>query len=130
MEVIDLTDDTDDLPPPRPKNPRTTAPSSQAYASSSSARPTQQSQRSSYLSDHGPSSSRSASLNGSSHRLTSRRRDLFDDEPELVDLTQADDGPALQLYGEINSKVVGVRYYNGLVSPGEVVILRREPDNQ
>lgn len=130
-EFIDLTNDTDDdLPPPRPKQPRTAAPSSRAAAISSSARPMQRSQASSYRNNNAPSSSRSVSFNGSSHRLTSRQQDFSDDELELVGLTQADDGPALQLYGEIDSKVVGVRFYNGFVSPGEVVILRREPNNE
>ncbi|KAL9104261.1 MAG: hypothetical protein Q9163_000757 [Psora crenata] len=35
-----------------------------------------------------------------------------------------------QLYGVLNTKVVGVQYYRGLASSGEYVILRREPGNQ
>jgi SWI/SNF-related matrix-associated actin-dependent regulator of chromatin subfamily A3 len=46
-----------------------------------------------------------------------------------VDLTQADDEP-LELYGKLDNKIVGVRYYNGIASPGETVVLRREPTNQ
>lgn len=60
------------------------------------------------------------------------RRDPFedDDEPELIDLTQRDDaGPALELYGSLDNKVVGVRFYNGVISSGEVVLLKREPSN-
>ncbi|KAF3767761.1 hypothetical protein M406DRAFT_338474 [Cryphonectria parasitica EP155] len=49
--------------------------------------------------------------------------------PEVVDLTQADNGPELQLYSFLDERIVGCRYYNGLVTPGEVVILRREPSN-
>lgn len=45
-------------------------------------------------------------------------------------MTQADDGLALELYGTHDNKIVGCRYYNGIVSPGEVVVLRREPTNQ
>ncbi|KAH8912067.1 RAD5-like protein [Coniochaeta sp. PMI_546] len=52
------------------------------------------------------------------------------EEPELVDLTQADDGPALELYGSLDGKVVGVQYYRGYASAGEVVICHREPHNQ
>ena len=35
-----------------------------------------------------------------------------------------------QLYGTINTKIVGVQYYRGLASNGEHVPLRREPTNQ
>lgn len=34
-----------------------------------------------------------------------------------------------QLYGAINTDIVGVRYYNGQVSPGEYAIAKREPNN-
>lgn len=53
----------------------------------------------------------------------------FDDEPEVIDLTQPDEGPAPELYGTLDTKIVGVRYYNGVASPGEVVICKREPTN-
>lgn len=46
------------------------------------------------------------------------------------DLTQSDDGPARELYGSFDGKVVGIRYYNGFASAGEVVMCRREPQNQ
>ncbi|KAJ4389817.1 hypothetical protein N0V93_007289 [Gnomoniopsis smithogilvyi] len=125
-EVIDLTDDS----PVRPKNKiaRTNASSSQVYSSSSAARPSQSIQASQGI-GYGASSDPRARLHGQSRGLASQERDSFDDEPELVDLTQADDGPVLGLYGTINNKIVGVRYYSGIVSPGEVVILRREPTN-
>lgn len=125
-EVIDLTDDS----PVRPKskNPRTTASSSQVYSSSSTARPSQFYQAS--QSNAHPSSSSRIVPHGQGQRLASLQSDLFvDDEPDLIDLTQADEGPVFGLYGTINNKIVGVRYYNGIVSPGEVVILRREPTN-
>jgi SWI/SNF-related matrix-associated actin-dependent regulator of chromatin subfamily A3 len=66
-------------------------------------------------------------------------------EPEGVDLTQEDDGPVRELYGTFGTypktcrtlcspnadgKIVGVRYYNGRVSPGELVLCIREPHNQ
>lgn len=51
------------------------------------------------------------------------------DEPEIIDLTQPDEGPAPELYGTLDTKIVGVRYYNGVASPGEVVICKREPSN-
>ncbi|KJZ79301.1 hypothetical protein HIM_01452 [Hirsutella minnesotensis 3608] len=51
-------------------------------------------------------------------------------EPELVDLTQQDDGPPTELYGTFDGKIVGVRYYSGYASPGEAVLCHREPHNQ
>lgn len=118
-EVIDLTDD--DPTPPRAKFPRTI---------SQSSRPTFSSQASQAHQRYG--NSQPSSLYVPSQRLTWQERDdPFDDsEPEVLDLTQADDGPALELYGTVDNKIVGCRYYNGIVSPGEVVVLRREPSNQ
>ncbi|USP79733.1 Putative SWI/SNF-related matrix-associated actin-dependent regulator of chromatin subfamily A member 3-like 1 [Curvularia clavata] len=34
------------------------------------------------------------------------------------------------LYGSLDNKIVGVRYYNGYATTGETVVLRREPHNQ
>ncbi|KAJ5176963.1 uncharacterized protein N7482_002840 [Penicillium canariense] len=34
------------------------------------------------------------------------------------------------LYGRIDGKIVGVRYYRGYATPGEHVVLKREPSNQ
>ncbi|KAK7449093.1 SNF2 family domain-containing protein [Colletotrichum acutatum] len=44
-----------------------------------------------------------------------------DNDDDLVDLTQAPDGPPRELYGILDNKIVGVRYYNGYASAGEVV---------
>lgn len=98
-EVIDLTDDT--VAAPRAKSSRTAVSSSQAVPSP-----------------------------GPGHTLSQQQQNpLDDDEADLVGLTQADDGPALQLYGSLDNKIVGCRFYNGLVTPNEVVVLRREPTN-
>ncbi|OLN88164.1 Helicase-like transcription factor [Colletotrichum chlorophyti] len=51
-------------------------------------------------------------------------------DDDLIDLTQAPDGPLRELYGTLDNKIVGVRYYNGYAAPGEVVICLREPNNQ
>ncbi|KAG6294183.1 hypothetical protein E4U09_002707 [Claviceps aff. purpurea] len=51
-------------------------------------------------------------------------------ENEVLDLTQDDDGPARELYGVFNGKIVGIQYYKGQASPGEVVLCHREPENQ
>ncbi|KAK3687472.1 helicase-like protein [Podospora appendiculata] len=53
----------------------------------------------------------------------------YDGEPEAIDLTQNDDEPVRELYGSFEGKIVGVRYYNGVATMGELVICRREPSN-
>lgn len=124
-EVIDLTDD--DPAVGKSAKPRLAAPSSQSSLYSS--RP---SQRGPGLSSSYASSSQPFSSNGSSSRgsgLAYSQTSLADEDPEAIDLTQADDGPALQIYGTIDNKIVGCRYYDGIVSPGELVVLRREPSN-
>lgn len=123
-EVIDLTDDE---PVGKSVKPRFAGPSSQS--SLYSARP---SQRGHGLSSSYASSSQPFSLNGSSSQRSGfgySQGSFADEDPEVLDLTQADDGPALQLYGTIDNKIVGCRYYDGIVSPGELVVLRREPSN-
>ncbi|KAK0715646.1 RAD5-like protein [Lasiosphaeris hirsuta] len=52
-----------------------------------------------------------------------------DYEAEVIDLTQSDDGPAWEFYGTLDGKVVGIRYYNGVATAGELVMCRREPSN-
>ncbi|KAK1598293.1 SNF2 family domain-containing protein [Colletotrichum navitas] len=61
---------------------------------------------------------------------SSQAHTYYDTDEELVDLTQAPDGPPRELYGTLDNKIVGVRYYNGYASPGEVVVCLREPNNQ
>lgn len=53
-------------------------------------------------------------------------QDSFDDD---LDLTQGDDGPIREFYGTIDNKIVGCRFYNGIATPNEVVVLKREPSN-
>ncbi|CAG9950071.1 unnamed protein product [Clonostachys rosea f. rosea IK726] len=52
-----------------------------------------------------------------------------DQDPDVLDLTQEEDGPPRELYNTLDAKIVGVRYYNGFASAGEVVLCRREPTN-
>ncbi|KAJ5933756.1 hypothetical protein N7454_006085 [Penicillium verhagenii] len=52
---------------------------------------------------------------------------------ELVQGSQALDESGLSntmLYGSLENKIVGVRFYRGIATPGEHVILKREPQNQ
>lgn len=99
VDVVDLTDDT----PPPSKNPRLD--SRQARGSG------------------GPSQF--------AHPQTSPASQVLDgDDEDPVDLTQHDSSsPPLELYGSMDNKIVGVRYYNGIATPGELVVLRREPNN-
>lgn len=55
---------------------------------------------------------------------------IDDEEAALIDLTQDDEGASFDLYGTHDAKIVGVRYYNGVVTPHELVMLQREPQNQ
>ena len=63
----------------------------------------------------------------------SNPRDSWAEASSEVDSTQDtfDDNvyQTFQLYGVLNTKIVGVRYYNGHATPGELVIVRREPSN-
>ena len=55
-----------------------------------------------------------------------------DDVDETIGSTQLDAGDGLdQLvhYGNLDARIVGVRFYSGFASPGEVVMIRREPGN-
>ncbi|KAK4121600.1 RAD5-like protein [Parathielavia appendiculata] len=117
LDVVDLTGDDRDHRPA--KSPR--------YASSSST---------AHFSAPGPNQSSSAAhSNGpssSAPRPSGSQQYLGNDEvePSTQDLTQRDDEPQLELYGSFDGKIVGVRYYNGMATAGEVVVCRREPSNQ
>lgn len=56
----------------------------------------------------------------------------LDDETMVNSSQDFDDNvyQTLELYGRIQHKVVGVRFYNGRATLGERVMLRREPTNQ
>ncbi|KAK0620314.1 RAD5-like protein [Immersiella caudata] len=117
-------------------------PSSAAYTttssvpSASSSQTARSSQSTAY--SHQPSNSASLPVNpgplqpyapDASQRLAWQAQSQEDRAWEAIDLTQDDDGPARELYGKLDGKIVGVRYYNGVATPGEHVILRREPGN-
>ncbi|TRX89349.1 hypothetical protein FHL15_009786 [Xylaria flabelliformis] len=46
-----------------------------------------------------------------------------------ADETNATEDPPLELYGTIDNKIVGVQYYDGIVTPGESILCIREPNN-
>ncbi|KAJ5182740.1 Zinc finger RING-type [Penicillium capsulatum] len=52
---------------------------------------------------------------------------------EILESSQDADEASLEAnirYGSLPTKIVGVRFYNGLATPGEHVMLKREPNNQ
>ncbi|KAI0100563.1 SNF2 family N-terminal domain-containing protein [Nemania sp. FL0031] len=53
----------------------------------------------------------------------------FDDPIELPDDDDAPESPSLEFYGTMDNKIVGVRYYDGIVTPGESILCFREPSN-
>jgi len=66
----------------------------------------------------------SQSLNG---------RDAWADpieENDIIDLSQdPDEGSGWVCLGAIDGRIVGIRYYDGYATPGEQVMIRREPGN-
>lgn len=53
------------------------------------------------------------------------------EEADIIDLSQdVDEGFGWVNMGVINGKIVGIRYYNGYATPGEQVMVKREPSNQ
>ncbi|KAL2018517.1 hypothetical protein VTK56DRAFT_802 [Thermocarpiscus australiensis] len=123
LEVVDLADEAESARPAKlPRYP------SGSYSSKSSA--PRSSQQSSVARSYLPSSSASVpSSFDASQRLSWQNLAGDDGEPSSQDLTQSDDGPQRELYGSMDGKIVGVRYYNGVATAGEVVICRREPSN-
>jgi SWI/SNF-related matrix-associated actin-dependent regulator of chromatin subfamily A3 len=52
------------------------------------------------------------------------------DVDEIVSSTQnAADNDDLHLYGDLPTKIVGVRYYSGIANRGEYILMRRELGN-
>ena len=81
-----------------------------------------------------PASSRS--LSNTQHSEAERdswlaEEDDDDDVDVIIGSTQAADARTETLfhYGDLPTKIVGVRFYNGYASSGEQVLLRREPGN-
>ncbi|KAJ4300622.1 hypothetical protein N0V88_003306 [Collariella sp. IMI 366227] len=122
-EVIDLTGDTQKRPRPA-KSPRYP---SASYSSQPSVPGSSQPSLSVAYSQ-APSSS--PAFHAGRYLSSFQNLGNYDAEPSTQDLTQRDDDPQLELYGSFDGKVVGVRYYNGMATAGEVVVCKREPSNQ
>lgn len=132
-EVIDLTEDDDVHPRSEPSTKRPALSASQTSRLNSNSGRKEAS---------GSRSQKSQQSSGPSPSATPL-------EPEVFDLTQEDDAPERELYsthGEaflgpelctvqmlircLENKIVGIRYYQGRASPGELVLCRREPENR
>nr|OQO26347.1 hypothetical protein B0A51_06434 [Rachicladosporium sp. CCFEE 5018] len=81
---------------------------------------------------------RSNDLSGSTHSHAERTAWLAapdedeEDVDEILGSTQDNTGEGtdqLQHYGDVETKIVGCQYYRGFASPGEVILIRREPGN-
>jgi SWI/SNF-related matrix-associated actin-dependent regulator of chromatin subfamily A3 len=127
-EAIDLTSDD--------------APSSQPYAHSSQYASSPQRHANSYTSSspyRAPKQARHAYDQAQRTASGSSQVDaiVIDEEEDdaNADAPDATQGHSQQhhdyiLYGNWHQKVVGVRYYQGYVTEGEMVVLQREPNNQ
>jgi len=51
------------------------------------------------------------------------------EEEEIIDLTQEEEGFGWTCIGAIDGKIVGIRYYVGVATVGEQVMVKREPGN-
>lgn len=68
------------------------------------------------------------------HENTATRNNLMDEEEvrDEIDLTLDDDDDIYanhELYGIYNTKIVGIRFYDGRATVGEYVVVKREPKN-
>ncbi|KIW97302.1 uncharacterized protein Z519_02694 [Cladophialophora bantiana CBS 173.52] len=139
-EVVDLTGD-DDFPgrsgskvpkktssscPSQDRAPLPTPPSS-SQPGYSSYRLTQP------YKDYTPSLSQQSRGNGAPDCWSASTQDQEADIAREIDLTEDFDDDVYenyQLYGILNTKIVGCRFYDGQATVGEYVRVRREPSNQ
>ncbi|KAK5941852.1 hypothetical protein PMZ80_005803 [Knufia obscura] len=104
---------------------------SQSYGSFSSSQTPSQAERDAWLAIPA-SSAAQPQLSPNEWSLT-QQRSVEDDISRSIDLTQDDDDEDAyenrQLYGILNTSIVGIRYYDGSATIGEYVMVRREPGN-
>ncbi|KAI0379818.1 SNF2 family N-terminal domain-containing protein [Hypomontagnella monticulosa] len=101
-----------------------------SFSRSSSYNSVPSSSQSSYVAHSTPSSSFGSGLTVRAPPLRSTWVDDLEDD-DVPEPSQNSDDPisSYELYGTLENKIVGVRYYNGVVTTGEKVLLRREPRN-
>jgi len=125
IEAIDLTDDS----------PFYSSSQAHAHASSSQGYAHSQSQSQLHSSPHGraPKQARTSTYSRASSGASQQDPVcIHDDDEEDVSATQGinEQEYTWTLYGNMHAKIVGVRYYNGYATVGEMVVPRREPQNQ
>ncbi|KAI1499305.1 RAD5-like protein [Biscogniauxia marginata] len=114
----DLNQEGSNKAPRRSRKPSKQSSSEATASRSSQLAPAHQSLQSSSLEQPNQHPPRSSWVDG-------------DDEEDVIDLTQDNDdnSPPIELYGTMDNKIVGVRHYDALVTPGEAILCRREPRN-
>ncbi|KAL9108964.1 MAG: hypothetical protein Q9227_006360 [Pyrenula ochraceoflavens] len=128
---IDLTEDNENEPPT--KSSKSAIANNPASAGKRRAPLSSQSS----WNDSGYSSSPSHGLSQHSQSerdswLAASTQELDANALENVPSTNDDeneDSETYELYGNIDTKIVGVRYYNGRVTQGEYALVKREPGN-
>jgi SWI/SNF-related matrix-associated actin-dependent regulator of chromatin subfamily A3 len=133
-EAIDLTDDSP-FHSSQPHAPSSSSPS-HGYAQPSSSQGYAQSSRTSPY-GRAPKQPRTAAYNRTASGNSQQDPVYIDDDEEdgSQEAPGATQGFSEQeyswtLYGVLHGKIVGVRYYNGYATVGEMVVPRREPHNQ
>lgn len=124
-EAIDLTDDS---PSYSPSQGHAHASSSQHPSSSHGYAHSQSSPTA-----RAPKQPRTATYNRAASGASQQDPVYIDDDDE--EDASATQGMSEQeygwtLYGVMHGKIVGVRFYNGYATVGEMVVVRREPNNQ
>ncbi len=121
----------------KPSGQKQTARTSVPYAtppSSSQQSPSQSFSNSSF--SQGRSNHNASVLTGRETFESAATRNTWVDEDEgrgEIDLMQDDDDDVYvnyEIYGILNTKIVGVRFYTGRATVGEYVVVKREPRNQ
>ena len=146
VEIVDLTGDSDtdqDVPlrklqknSAQRKNiqPQGARNGSSAYQTPPASSAPRSSQPSYNRGGYDPVYAASRPLTNTQHSEVERESWLAeedDDVDEIIGSTQAADARTETLfhYGDLPTKIVGVRFYDGYANPGEQVLLRREPGN-
>jgi SWI/SNF-related matrix-associated actin-dependent regulator of chromatin subfamily A3 len=125
-EIIDLTDDNSAYA----SQPYADASSSQGHGHASSSQGYAQSSQSSPY-GRAPKQPRTATSHRSLSGASQHDAVYIDDDEEDVSATQgmSEQEYTWTLYGVMHEKIVGVRYYSGYATIGEMVVVRREPNN-
>ncbi|CAG5175025.1 uncharacterized protein ALTATR162_LOCUS10818 [Alternaria atra] len=126
-EAIDLTGDDDTPAYSSSQYPSSSQGYAHSHVASSSPHRAPKQARTSYSQAH-----RTTSGSSQADAISIDEDEEDDASQEVPDATQAYNQQQYDyiLYGVMHEKIVGVRYYNGYATTGEMVVLRREPRNE